>query len=133
LILNLSHVERPTIFGSLTRVLIWGGTALCGVAIGLLAKGLLLHRYRRENIVSFAYRSTLYPLLYFALAALASLGPLDTRVLVLYGLVPSGLLANLGAVFFDLDTDLTSSLYLVGTILFLLVTLPIFAIFAALH
>ncbi len=129
LLLNFSGLARPPLFSTVTRLLIWLGTALCGVAIGLIAEGALLARYWRENLVSFAYRSTLYPLLYLALALLAGLGPLDLRVLVLYGLVPSGLLANLAAVFFDLDTDLTSSLYLVGTTLFLLLTLPLFALF----
>ncbi len=129
LMLNASGVARPALFSLVTRLLIWLGTALCGVAIGLIAEGALLGRYWRENLISFAYRSTLYPLIYLGLALLARLGPLDLRVVVLYGLVPSGLLANLAAVFFELDSDLTSSLYLVGTTLFLLFTLPLFAVF----
>ena len=39
--------------------------------------------------------------------------------------------ANLAAMFFDLDSDLTSSLYLVGTALFFIITLPLFAVLAA--
>jgi predicted permease len=132
LILNLSGVARPAIFADVTRGLIWIGTALCGIAIGIIARGPLLPRFWRENVASFAYRSTLYPALYLGLGLLAGLSPLDLRVLVLYGLVPSGLLANLAAVFFDLDSDLTSSLYLVGTALFFVVTLPVFALLAAL-
>jgi len=132
MMLNLSGVPRPEFFGHVTRGLIWIGTALCGIAIGIIARGPLLPRYWRENVASFVYRSTLYPLLYLGLAVAAGLGPLDTRVLLLFGLVPSGLIANLSAMFFDLDTDLTSSLYLVGTALFFIVTLPLFAYFAAL-
>jgi predicted permease len=128
--LNLSDVPRPEIFGTLTHGLIWIGTALCGIAIGIIARGALLKRYWRENVASFAYRHTLNPLLFLGLALAAGLGPLDTRVLVLYGLVPSGLMANMAAVFFDLDSDLTSSLYLVGTALFFIVTLPVFALVA---
>ena len=131
LTLNLCDVPRPELFGTVTRGLIWIGTALCGIAIGVIAKGALLKRYWRENVASFLYRSTIYPVLYLLLALAANLGPLDTRVLVLYGLVPSGLVANLAAMFFDLDSDLTSSLYLVGTALFFVITLPLFAVLAA--
>jgi predicted permease len=132
LLLNLLEVPRPAIFAGVTRGLVWIGTALAGAAVGIIARGPLLGRYWRENLVSFAYRSTVYPLFFLALALLFGLGPLDTRVLVLYGLVPSGILANLAAMFFDLDSDLTSSLYVVGTALFFAVTLPLFATFAAL-
>lgn len=132
LLLNLGDVPRPAVFGTITRGLVWLGTALSGVAIGIITRGALLRRFWRENVASFAYRSTLYPLLYLGLALAAQLSPLDARVLLLYGLVPSGLLANLAAVFFDLDSDLTSSLYLVGTALFFLITLPLFALFGGL-
>jgi predicted permease len=52
-------------------------------------------------------------------------------ILVLYGLVPSALLANLLAVFFDLDSELTSSMFLVSTLLFLVFVLPVFLIAVA--
>ena len=35
LVLNLTGVPRPAFFSTVTRLLIWIGTALCGVAIGL--------------------------------------------------------------------------------------------------
>jgi predicted permease len=62
------------------------------------------------------------------LARAVGLSALDTAILVLYGLVPSALLANLLAVFFELDTDLTSSMFLVSTGLFLVFVLPVFTI-----
>lgn len=93
---------------------------------------LYLSRYWRENLVSFGYRSTLYPLYYAALCWPFGLGALDTRILILFGLVPSALLANFLAVSFELDTDLTSSLFVVSTVAFLIGVLPAYAWLTAL-
>jgi len=132
LFLNLFQVPRPAFASDLIRPLIYLGTATSGVAVGLLFRGTLLSRYWRENSFSFAYRCTLYPLYYALLARLFGLSPLDARILILYGLVPSALLANLLAVFFDLDTDLTSSVFVVSTVAFLVSVLPLYAWFSAL-
>ena len=111
-------------------------TSLCsassGAAVGLLFRGAQLSRYWRENAISFVYRSSFYPLLYGALALLFGLGALDLRILVLYGLVPSALLANYLAVFFELDTELTSSVFVVSTVAFMLTVLPAYAWFSRL-
>src|SRR6478735_3214652 len=63
-------------------------------------------------------------------ARLVGLTALDTRILVLYGLVPSALLANMLAVFFDLDSELTSSVFMVSTVSFLLFVLPVYLFWA---
>lgn len=126
--LNAAHVSRPLLASALARYLIYIGTAISSVAVGLLFSGLHLARFWRENALSFLHRSTLYPLFYAGLAALLGLSALDTKILVLYGLVPSALLANLLGLFFDLDTELTSSVFLVSTTLFLLLVLPVYAL-----
>jgi predicted permease len=131
--LNLLGVPRPSAVSHVVRPLIYIGTASSGTAVGLLFRGAQLGRYWRENVVSFAYRSTLYPLYYVALALLFGLDALDARILVLYGLVPSALLANYLAVFFELDTDLTSSVFVVSTVAFMIGVLPAYAWFSHLH
>lgn len=126
LALNVAHVQRPAFVSQVTQGLIYVGTALSSCAIGLIFTGFHLKRYWRENSFSWLYRCTLYPLFYWGVARLAQLSPLDTRILVLYGLVPSALLANMLAVFFDLDSDLTSSVFMVSTVSFLLFVLPVY-------
>ncbi|RYZ05010.1 MAG: hypothetical protein EOO73_21720 [Myxococcales bacterium] len=133
LALNLLGVPRPAVISSVIRPLIYVGTACSGLAVGLLFRGAQLSRYWRENLASFAYRSTLYPLLYAGLALAFGLGPLDARILILYGLVPSALLANYLAVFFELDTELTSSVFVVSTVVFLALVLPGYAWLSRLH
>jgi predicted permease len=130
LALNAGHVPRPAFVAPLTRGLIFVGTAASSCAIGLIFSGFHLRRYWRENLISLGYRGTLYPLLYWSLARWAGLRPLDTRILVLYGLVPSALLANMLAVFFDLDSELTSSMFMVSTLCFLLLVLPLYLLLA---
>jgi predicted permease len=132
LLLNLCGVPRPAVVSTVVRRLIYVGTASSGMAVGLLFRGAQLGRYWRENAVSFAYRSSLYPLLYAGLALAFGLDPLDARILILYGLVPSALLANYLAVFFELDTDLTSSVFVVSTVAFLAGVLPAYAWFSRL-
>ncbi len=130
LTLNGGHVARPAFVAQLTRGLILVGTAASSCAIGLLFSGFHLRKFWRENLISLVYRGTLYPLFYWLVARLAGLSPLDTRILVLYGLVPSALLANMLAVFFDLDSELTSSMFMVSTVSFLLFVLPVYLLFA---
>jgi len=48
---------------------------------------------------------------------------------VLFGLAPTGLYTNLVAEFFGLDTDMTTSMFVVSTVLYLLLVLPVFAYF----
>jgi predicted permease len=133
LLLNLLGVARPAIVSSLVRRLIYVGTATSGCAVGLLFRGAQLGRYWRENAISFVYRSSLYPLFYAGLALAFGLDPLDARILILYGLVPSALLANYLAVLFELDTDLTSSVFVVSTVAFLASVLPAYAWLSKLH
>jgi predicted permease len=127
LVLNFLGVPRPAAVSSVLRPLIYVGTACSGLAVGLLFRGAQLARYWRENLASLVYRASVYPMLYAGLAAALGLGPLDARILILYGLVPSALLANYLAVYFELDTELTSSLFVVGTVAFLAGVLPAYA------
>jgi predicted permease len=133
LLLNLTGVPRPAAVSSVVRPMIYLGTASSGTAVGLIYKGALLKRYWRENAVSFAYRSTLYPLYYAGLAWIFGLGALDARILILYGLVPSALLANYLAVSFEHYTDLTSSVFVVSTVSFMVGVLPAYAFLSRLH
>lgn len=130
LLLNVCDVPRPESVSTLVRRLIYIGTASSGVAVGLLFRGAQLRQYWRENVVSFVYRSSLYPLFYAGLALAFGLDPLDARILILFGLVPSALLANYLAVAFELDTDLTSSVFVVSTVAFLAGVLPAYAWFS---
>jgi len=129
--LNAAHVARPPLMAQLTRVLIFVGTAASSCAIGLLFSGFYIRRYWRENLLSLVHRCTFYPLFYWGLARWVGLRSLDTSILILYGLVPSALLANMLAVFFGLDTELTSSMFLVSTLLFLAFVLPVFLVAVA--
>ena len=56
---------------------------------------------------------------------------LDTMILVLCGLVPSALYASLVADLYGLDTDLSSSMFAVSTVLFTLIVLPLYLVVAS--
>jgi predicted permease len=126
--LNLSGVPRPAAFEPVLRVLVYTGTLVSGLAVGLMFRGFFIRRFFAENAVSFLYRLSAYPLMYFGMAAAVGLDALDTRIMILFGLVPSALFATLVADFFDLDTDLTTSVFMTGTLVFLLAVLPLYVI-----
>jgi len=130
LALQASGVPRPAWCAEVLRVLVYAGTVATGTAVGSLLGKADLRRFLRENAFSLAYRSTVYPLMFFVMARVAGLNHMGTCILVLFGLVPSALFASLVADFFDLDTDLTSTVFFVGTVLFLLVTLPLYVAIA---
>jgi len=128
LALNLAGVPRPAWCAVVLRGLVYGGTVVTGLAVGMLLGGLSVRRYLRENLFSFAYRSSAYPLLFFGMARAAGLDHVNTSILVLFGLVPSALFSSMVADLFGLDTDLTASVFLVSTLLFLAITLPVYVL-----
>ena len=126
LILNVTGVERPAVFSRVVPVVVYCGTVISGLAVGLLFNPTRLLKYRKENLFSIIYRSTFYPLFFFGAAKVFRLDSLDTLVLVLFGIVPSAVFSNLIADMFKLDTDLTNSVYIVSTVLFLIFALPLY-------
>lgn len=126
LALNLSGVERPAVFSDATRIAVYLGTLVSGVAIGLLFRASHILRFKKENLFSLVYRSTLYPLFFLAAARLFNLGQLDSFILLLFGIAPSAVFSNLIADLFKLDRDLANSVYIVSTTIFLVLVLPVY-------
>lgn len=124
--LNLGEVPRPEFGAPLLKVLVYGGAVVSGIAVGLQLRR-SQRRYLGENLWSLLLRSTLYPGCYLLMACTLGLGGLDTRILVLYGLVPSAVFSNLVADMFGLDTDLTNAVFIGGTVIFLVLVLPFYA------
>ncbi|MCH2154909.1 MAG: AEC family transporter [Opitutales bacterium] len=129
LALNLAEIPQPDWAKLTLRPLVYGGCLSSCVAIGIGMKASEIGRFFKENLFSFAYRSTLYPLWFVLMATLAGLSELDRNVLILFGVVPSAVFANMIAEFYDLDKDMTNSVFLVSTVLFLVITLPVFIYF----
>ncbi|TFH11963.1 MAG: hypothetical protein E4H02_13425 [Lentisphaerales bacterium] len=127
LMLNISGIARPSPCAKLLPYLVYVGTILSGLAVGILFGGFKLGKYARENVFSFVYRLTIYPAIFAGLACICGLGVFDTRILILFGLVPSALFSNMVSDFFDLDTDMTASIFAVGGLLFMFLVLPIYA------
>ena len=126
LVLNVTGVERPAVCSDVVRIAVYVGTIISGLAVGLLFNPSRVLAYKRENLFSLVYRATLYPLFFFGAARLFGLNPLDTFVLVLFGIVPSAIYSNLICDFFKLDKDLANSVYIISTTLFLIGVLPVY-------
>lgn len=133
LALNLGGVERPAVCAVILKSAVYLGTVISGIAVGLLFKASHVLQYKKENLFSLVFRSTLYPLFFLAAAGLFNLNALDTFILVLFGIVPSAIFSNLIADMFNLDKDLANSVFIISTLLFLVLVLPLylFAVSAA--
>ena len=131
LALNVSGIERPPELTGWIRPLVYLGTVISGIAVGLLFNPSHVLAYKRENIFSVVYRSTFYPFFFFGAARLFGLNPLDTFVLILFGIVPSAIYSNLIADFFKLDKGLANSVYIISTALFLIAGLPVYLFIVA--
>lgn len=124
--LNLGGVQRPELAAPFLKLLVYSGTVISGIAVGLQLRRSQC-RYVGENVWSLVLRSTIYPGCYMLMAWALRLDGLDTRILILYGLTPSALLSNMVADLFGLDTDLTNAVFVGGTAIFLVLVLPIYA------
>lgn len=124
IVLNAGNAPQPSFVAPLLSGSVYLGTILVGIAIGLMLNLRHLLQYPRENLFSFFFRQSLYPVVFLGLGALFGLSSLDLKILVLFGLVPPAALSNMLAVFFKLDHDLSNSTYIIGTLLFLVFTLP---------
>jgi predicted permease len=126
LLLNLSGIKRPVVFSTVIDFTVYIGTLISGIAVGLLFSRSNIFRYTKENIISIIYRTTLYPMFFLLCAKLFHLSQLDTFVLILFGITPSAIFSNLIADLFNLDKNLTNSIYIISTALFLIIILPVY-------
>ena len=67
-----------------------------------------------------------YPLFFLLAARWLDLPRMESFILVLFGLVPSAIFSNLIADLFNLDRHLANSVYIISTLLFLMVSLPVY-------
>jgi predicted permease len=131
LVLNIGGIGQPAVFPGILKLCVYLGTVISGVAVGLLFNASHLLRFTKENLFSLVYRSTLYPLFFLCAARLFNLNTLNTLILVLFGIVPSAIFSNLIADLFNLDKDLTNSVFIISTALFLVIILPIYLLVSA--
>ena len=131
LALNIGGIERPAAGSVIVALGVYLGTVISGVAVGLLFKASHVLKFKKENLFSLVYRSTLYPLFFLCAAGLFRLNKLDTLILMLFGIVPSAIFSNLIADMFNLDKELANSVFIISTGLFLVVVLPLYLLGAA--
>jgi hypothetical protein len=126
LALNMAGIERPTLLGNLIRPFIYVGTVVSGIALGIGFRPSRLFQYKLEIAFAILYRITIYPAWFLLVCFATGQNTLDTRVLLLFGLVPSAVFSNMLADFFDLDGGMTNAVYAFSTAFFLILVLPLF-------
>lgn len=131
LFLNLSGVQRPSAFGTLSAAAMIAGTVCFLLSIGM---GLRLSRmaaYVRESAVISLIKFLFVPFIVTMLAALAGLGEVENglplKVVAILSAMPVAMNALIPPSLFDLDLDLANACW-VFTTLELVVVLPVIII-----
>ena len=131
LVLNLSGVPRPAVFGTLSTAAMVTGTVCFLLSIGM---GLRLSRmtcYLRESAVISLIKFAFVPVIVTSLALLAGLGDVEDglplKVVAILSAMPVAMNALIPPSLFNLDLDLANACW-VFTTLELVVVLPVLII-----
>jgi len=125
LAINFSGAAQPEFFAPVKWVLVYVGTAASTFCIGVTLRPRSIGTYKRENASVSITKFLVAPLLGYGLARLFGIDGTAQQVIVILCSVPVGLFSSFAASLFGLNRDLTNSLFLVNTVLFLLVILPL--------
>jgi len=128
LILNISGLERPVIFGHINSVLIPLSSFMLIVAVGFHMKFSVVGKYIKECLVMGSIKFLFTPLIMMTLAYLLGLGRIENglplKVVLVMSAMPPAFTALVPPQIYGLDVDLANSTWLFNTGA-LIVVLPV--------
>lgn len=125
LVLNVTHVSRPTWMGSLSGVLVPLGTFSLMISVGLVFRFGSMLKYWREAVVMALAKQFILPLIVLGMVFVS--GQMNTfdglllQVSVLIAMMPMAFIVLLPAALYQLDQDLANACWLVNLLVFLCV------------
>jgi predicted permease len=122
-----SGVRRPALNPPL-EPLIMASVALYYFTLGLTADIKNVSAFRREHIALAAVRFLLIPAVMFLLLLAVPLGSDVKTVIRIQSFMPAAIYSVVTSVLFDLDSRRASSLFLVNSLLFIIIVVPLMAV-----
>jgi predicted permease len=126
--LNVSGIERPAFFATVTALSVSGGTFIMLVSVGLGMRFGNIGRHLKEGLLITLVKSLILPLIACAIALLAGLDQIDNglplKVVLILSSMPVAFNTLVASSLYDLDLDLANSCWLIST-LFLGAVLPV--------
>lgn len=126
-VLLLAGVPRPALHPPV-QPLIMASVALYYWTLGLTARLSDIRILQREQVALGVIKFLFIPALTFLLVLLAPLDNDIRSVIRIQSFMPAAVYSVVTAVLFDLDARLASSLFIVNTVLFIIVVLPVMAV-----
>ncbi|MBT3378372.1 MAG: hypothetical protein HN742_34965 [Lentisphaerae bacterium] len=129
LALNMAGVERPRMLGGMSAigVAIAASTAAFGVGLSIRAEkfGDYKHLYSSQFVAKFA----LLPALCVGISHVIAMSPMARNIILIQASCPQAFYAVFLAHFFDLDHHQANSMFIVNSILYVVLILPVLVAF----
>ncbi len=125
--LQLGGIARPDIFFPIDLLLVIS-IAIYYLTVGFnfrLSGGLA---FMRENLAMVMIKFVCLPLMAWLLLVLAGFTGNPGRVILIQSMMPAATYSVVTSVLFDLDADLASNMFVINTLIFLVVVLPMLCI-----
>jgi len=124
-ILNISDVERPAFFTSITAVFVPLATILILSSIGMAMVINRVGKYIKEGILIALIKFAIVPIVVTTIAYFLGFGEIDRglplKVVLILSCMPVGFTAMVPPTIYDLDVDLANATWLVTNLLLVLV------------
>jgi len=124
-ILNMSGLPRPEFVKTLISIIMAVAASTAMFAIGLALFLEKVRRHGRVSVVTCALKFLVSPLVAFGLMGLFGIEGMNRQVVLILSVCPVAVYAVVIANIFELDLDLANSLWVVTTVVFLLVVVPV--------
>ena len=125
LILNISGIERPAFFSSLTAVFIPVATILFLSSIGMAMRFSRAGKYIKEGLLIALIKFAIVPIVATTISYFLGFGEIDgglpLKVVLVLSSMPVGFTAMVPPTIYDLDVDLANATWLVTNFLLVLI------------
>ena len=124
LIVNLLNLQRPEVWFPLDPLL-FAAILIYYLTLGINFQTGHIKSGFREQAALASSKFILIPLITFAILSITDLDPLVKTVIQVQSFMPAAVYSVISSILFDLDAKLTSGLFVVNSLLFLGIVLPV--------
>lgn len=121
---NVSGIKRPDIYFPVETLLLFS-IALYYLSLGINFSGLEIRAFKKEHLCLAAVKFVIVPLITFLLLRLIDPPAPVSAVIMIQAFMPAAIFSVVVSVLFKMDAKMASSLFVLNTLIFLLVILPV--------
>jgi predicted permease len=124
IILQLNGIKRPDIYFPLDPML-FTAIIIYYFTLGLNFRSGQVRAYKREQVSLAVSKFIILPLLTYIILKFLDLNDTVETVILIQSFMPAAIYSVLTSILFDLDSDFTSGLFVVNSVFFLVIVLPL--------